>query len=99
MANITMTALAGNKTLGGIATIVNTATDNVFWNVLIISVFIIFLVNTLKYGFDKAVLTSCFIILIPTLFLYNAGWISIVLPVIFAIGLAGSLMYIYFNNT
>jgi len=99
MANITMTALSGNKTLSGIATIVNTATDNVFWNVLLISVFIILLVNTLKYGFDKAILSSCFLILIPTLFLYNAGWVSIILPVIFAIGLASSLMYIYFNNT
>lgn len=99
MANITITSLAGNKTLASFGTIVNTATDNVFFNVVLISVFIIILINALRFGFDKAIITSCFIMLIPSIFLYNAGWISIILPILFAVGLAGGLMYSYFNNT
>jgi hypothetical protein len=43
-------------------------------------------------------LSSCFTCLIFSLFLLNITWVSLWWSVLFGLGTAGSLLYIYYNN-
>lgn len=98
MANISISQIANHSSLSYYGELVNTATNGLFWSIILLSIFIIILINSLKYGKERAVLSSCFTTFIFSLFLLNLSWVSLSWVVLFGLGTAGSLLYIYYNN-
>ena len=99
MANISLSQLSNQSSFSYYGEIVNTATDGLFWTIILLAIFIIILINSLKYGIERAILSSCFTALIFSLFLVNISWISFWWSILFGLGVAGSLLYIYYNNS
>lgn len=77
---------------------INNATNGVFWPLLMLGIFIIITVNLLRHGIERAIAASTFACVTISVLFFYLKWISIWYPVIFALGLAGTLFYIRYTE-
>ena len=75
------------------------ATNGWLFTAILIVFFVILIINYMKNGFDKAILGASWQVLLLSLFIFYIGFLSIYVPVIFAIILAGSGFMVYLNKT
>lgn len=69
----------------------NDATSQLFWMVILIGLYIIMIVKLYKYGIERAIISSSFACLMISLPLIYLQWVNIVVPIVFAIGIAAGL--------
>ena len=97
MVNLTQIQnIHGFYDMGNVA---NSLTNNLFWLVIILSIFIIMLLKMLpKYDASSAIAASSFVCLILCLPLVALNWINVIYAIIFILLLATSLIIIKINN-
>jgi len=94
--NITnITAMDGIADLGKFA---NDASGGIFWGVILIVLFFILTFNMLKQGIAKAVAASSFSSLLISLPLFYLELVHIAFVIVFAIALAGTLAFLWFEG-
>ena len=100
MPNITvdMTNVTQIGGLYDLATFADYATGHLFFLVILISIFIILIFNLREQGIDKAVAAGSFACLLLSLFLLQLKMVQIVVPVIFAMMLAATLMFLRYKE-
>lgn len=97
---VNITSITGNVTgVYGIGEYANLASGGIFWGVVLVSIYLVILINTRQNGFDKAFVVSSFACLILSLLLLYINWVSILYPVFFGIALGSGLFYLQFKNT
>ncbi len=77
-----------------VARFANDATGQMFWMIIIISIYIIMIVKLYQYGIERALVAASFACLMLSLPLFYLNFLNLALPVIFAIMVAGCLIYI-----
>ena len=94
--NITnITAMTGIADLG---TFVNDASGGIFWGIILITLFIILVMNMLYQGIAKAVAAASLTTLFVSLPLFYLGFLHIIYVIVFAISLAGTLAFLWFED-
>ena len=81
-----------------LASFSNSASNGVLFGFLLIGIFIIITVKTLRNGVERAVAASAFACFILSLPLFYLSLVQLAYPVIFAVILAGTLMFIRFTE-
>jgi len=69
----------------GMGDFLNYATSGWFWSIIIIILATILLFSFIRYGIEEAIATTSFMCLFLSLFLLNLGWITLIIPILFAI--------------
>lgn len=95
---VNITNITNVQTFSGAGDYVNSATGGAFFGILIVTVFIIILLNTRQNGIENAVAGASFSTLIISVFAFYLGWASILYPVISVMILAGTLFVIRFKE-
>ena len=76
----------------------NTATDGLFWGLILMALFFILLINLRLNGNDNAIIASGFACLVISLLMLNLGWLNLAFPIIFALIIAGTVFYKVFTK-
>lgn len=87
-----ITALQSTTNPIELISIVNTSVDGLLMMTFIIALFLVQLMTLKRYEFSDAFLVSSFTSFIISLLFAYAGWVTILLPLAFAIFSAGSYM-------
>jgi len=94
--NITNISNIGN--IYDMAYYANASTGGIFWGIILVSIFIIVLVNSRRNGMDKAMAVSSFSCLVLSALLLYLKFVNILYPVLFGLALAGTLFYMRFQE-
>ena len=81
-----------------LATFVNEATGGIFFGIILTVFFLILVVNMRNQGIDRAAAGASFSCLLISLFLLYLELVQIIFPIVFAVILAGTLMYLRHNS-
>ena len=74
------------------------STSGLFFGIIVMSLWVVIVVNTRKNGIEKAVASASFACLLISVFLVYRSWLNILYPVGFTLFLAGSLFVIRFKG-
>lgn len=97
-----MVGLSNLTNMSGIydmAQFANDATANMFWMIIIISIYIIIIVKLHQHGIERALAVASFAGLMLSLPLLFLGFLNIAIPIIFAVMIAASLAYIRMSES
>ena len=97
---VNMTNLTAADSFYDLANFASDFSGGYLWGMLLIALFVI-MVGRLqaRSGFERGVASASFLCLLFSLPLLYLGWISIFYSIIFAMVLAGTLMYIRFSES
>lgn len=73
-------------------------TNDWFIAIIIVSIFIIVIMNQRQYGIDKAGAAASFVCLILSIFMASIGLLNITFSIFFVIALAASMLHMTFNE-
>jgi len=96
-----MSNITAIKNIDGIyaaGSFANTATNGAFWGIILVAIFIVLVINLIRNGVDKALISAAFTCLLLSLGMFLLNWVNIYFPVIFTLILAGTGFYIRFKE-
>lgn len=99
MVNATITMLQNATGIYDIGEFANISTGYMFWTILLSGIYIIFIVKLYQYGVERAIASASFACLILSLPLVYLQWISVWMPILFTIMIAGSLIYLRMSES
>lgn len=76
---------------------VQNVTSGKFFLIGLFALFVIVLLNLLRYGFARAFVTACFLCFILSAFLSYLGYIPVMNVFFFVFGIIGSLLWFQFH--
>ena len=95
---VNITNVTNMNTLADTGQFVSDATGGIFWGIVLISLFIVLVFNMLKQGVAKATASASFSCLTISFPLFFLGWINMVFMIVFGVGLAASLAFLWFED-
>lgn len=93
-----ITNITNIQSLYDIGNYVATATNGLFWGLMLMALFIIIIINGRRNGIGKSAASASFACLIISIIFLNIGFLQLVWPVFFAIATGGSLFYLRFSE-